>query len=78
LKQFEIKLSYENGRVITFYREFADLEEAEEDVLAHISSGSTIKFNEAGAVGMLSFRGAISYLITQKDRPNDVEAITWD
>ncbi|GAB5051830.1 hypothetical protein [Pediococcus ethanolidurans] len=78
MKQFEIKLSYENGRVITFYREFANIEEAEEDVLAHISSGSTIKFNEQGAVGMLSFRGALSYLITQKDRPEDVEAITWN
>ena len=78
MKQFEIKLSYENGRVITFYREFANIEEAEEDVLAHISSGSTIKFNEQGAVCMLSFRGALSYLITQKDRPEDVEAITWN
>ncbi|GEL15595.1 hypothetical protein [Pediococcus cellicola] len=78
MKQFEIKLSYENGRVITFYREFTDLEAAEEDVLAHISSGSTIKFEESDAVGMLSFKGAISYLITQKQRPLHTEAITWE
>ncbi|WP_412989135.1 hypothetical protein ACLJJ6_09115 [Pediococcus siamensis] len=78
MKQFEIKLAYENGRVITFYREFTDIEAAEEDVLAHISSGSTIKFNEAGAVGLLSFKGAQSYLITQKQRPESVEAITWN
>jgi len=78
LTQFEFKLSYENGRVVTFYRDYEGLEDAEKDLLAHMSSGSTIKFNEKGLVGMLSFRGAISYLITEKNRPNGVEAITWE
>ncbi|AVK99230.1 hypothetical protein SIN07_08805 [Pediococcus inopinatus] len=78
MTQFEFKLSYENGRVVTFYRDYEGLEDAEKDLLAHMSSGSTIKFSEKGLVGMLSFRGAISYLITEKNRPNGVEAITWE
>ncbi|AMV60724.1 Hypothetical protein ADU72_0835 [Pediococcus damnosus] len=78
MKQFEFKVSYENGRVVTFYLKYEDLEAAEEALLAHMSSASTIKITEKGLVGMLSFRGAVSYLITEKDRPADVEAITWE